>query len=364
MSSFEKEDPTPKAVFLPAFGALGPLLQDETISEIMVNDVRNVIVEKNGQLSFTGLTLSSKQDLQKLVKTILDSANASLTPERPYVDAMLPDGSRVNIIAPPLTLNGPCITIRKFPHRALTLENLLANATLDKKMAEFLKTCVLARLNILVSGGTSSGKTTLLNALLGLVPANDRVVTIEDTPELVLSQLNSVRMQTRPEGLHQPPVTARDLVANSLRMRPDRIIVGECRRGEAFDMLQAMNTGHSGSMTSIHANSQRAALSRLETLCLMTGLDLPLLAIRKQIVGALDLIIQIKRFRDGSRKIVGISEVSGMEGDTITTQDIFLLASPAKDKSGVGQFQATGFVPSFAESIGELGLSFPPGFFS
>jgi pilus assembly protein CpaF len=271
---------------------------------------------------------------------------------------MLPDGSRVNIVTQPLTQLGPCLTIRKFPSRRLSLEDLIQNSFLDKRMAYFLQACTLGRLNLVVSGGTSSGKTTLLNALAMVIPKIERIVTIEDTPELLIQQINSVKLQTKPQMPASPPVTARELVANALRMRPDRIILGECRRGEAFDMLQAMNTGHEGSMTTIHANSPRDALSRLETLCLLAGVDLPVVALRKQISEAIDLVVQTKRFRDGKRRVVAISEVTGMEGEIITTQEIF---TTSPDGS---QFKCTGFVPTFMDRLKENGFELPAGFFA
>jgi pilus assembly protein CpaF len=282
---------------------------------------------------------------------------------------MLPDGSRVNIVAPPITLGGPSLTIRRFPVKSLTVPDLIRLGTLDQRMAQFLQACVVGKLNILLSGGTGSGKSTLLGALAQWIPTSERLVIIEDTPELRIPHTNSVRLQTKPQMPGSPPVTARDLVANSLRMRPDRILVGECRKAEAFDMLQAMNTGHEGSMTTLHANSPRDALSRLETLCMLANSELPLLVIRKQIESAVDLIIQIKRMRDGSRRISSIAEVNGMEGDTLIMQDIFRYQSgmdgdgELTERSSIG-FSGTGIVPRLTERLKEEGIGVPPNFFS
>jgi pilus assembly protein CpaF len=331
-----------------------------------VNDIRNVMVEKDGKLVFSGLALSTLDELNRLVRNILDITGRVLSADQPYLDLMLPDGSRVNIVAPPLTQNGPCLTIRKFPTRRLGIEDLLQTGMFDKRMAHFLNACVLGRLNILISGGTGSGKTSLLNALVQLVPKGERVIAIEDTPELVINHSNSVRMQTKARTPTTGPVTARDLVANSLRMRPDRIIVGECRRAEAFDMLQAMNTGHGGSMTTVHANAPRDALSRIETLCMTAGIDLPILAVRKQINSAIDLLVQIKRFRSGKRRITSITEVTGIEGDTITLQEIFNYETDPKNpqNNDAGHFVCTGFVPTFLDRLADQGIELARNFFA
>jgi pilus assembly protein CpaF len=280
---------------------------------------------------------------------------------------MLPDGSRVNIIGPPLTQYGPCLTIRKFPTKRWKLDELAGFEMLDQRMAQFLKACVYGRMNILISGGTGSGKTTLLNALASQIPKGERIVTIEDVPELAIGHFNSVKLQTKPQTPASAPVTARELTANALRMRPDRIIIGECRRGEAFDMLQAMNTGHEGSMTTVHANSARDALARVETLCMLGGVELPLNAIRRQIASALDLIIQIKRFRTSQRRVVAINEITGMEGEMITLQEIFAFDTHSKTQDateGAGKFVCTGFVPTFLDRLRENGVDLPKAFFA
>jgi Flp pilus assembly CpaF family ATPase len=347
-------NPVKTKIQMPDMGALDSFMKDPTVTEIMVNDLRNVMVEKDGKLLFSGFSYQSLDELNRLTQNILTSTGRTLTAEQPYVDVMLGDGSRVNIVGPPLTLQGPCLTIRKFPARKLVIDDLMSSGMLDRRIAYFLNVCVVGRLNILISGGTGSGKTTLLNVLSGFVPKGERIVTIEDTAELQIGHFNSVRLQTKPATHGSEGIEARELVANALRMRPDRIIVGECRRGEAFDMLQAMNTGHEGSMTTLHANSPRDAIARLETLCLMAGVDLPLLAIRKQIQSALDLIIQIKRSRDGKRRIVSVAEVTGMEGEVVTLQDVFAWND---------EFKCTGFVPTFVERLKAQGIEFPQGYF-
>lgn len=353
---------------MPDMGLLMPLMKDPEITEIMVNDTRNIMVEKGGKIFLLGTKFNTIDELNRLARNILDITGRVLSPDQPYVDVMLPDGSRVNIVAPPLTPNGPCLTIRKFPLKRYTLEDLLRFEMLSQNMALFLQSCVVGRANILVSGGTGTGKTTLLNALASLIPRAERLVTIEDTPELLLTQENIVRLRTKPQMPASPAITARELVANSLRMRPDRVILGECRRGEAFDMLQAMNTGHDGSMTTIHANSFRDALSRLETLCMMAGVEIPLVAIRKQIDEALDIVVQIKRFRDGKRRIVAISELTGMEGDVITTQDIYvasssLLKANTEREPETITFEGTGLVPTLIRKLRENGVALPSDFF-
>ncbi|MEK6705821.1 MAG: CpaF family protein [Bdellovibrionota bacterium] len=347
-----------KEIKMPDMGILKPFMEDESITDIMVNDTRNIMVEKNGKLMYPGVAFLSIEDLNKLVRNILDITGRLFGYDHPYLDVMLPDGSRVNMVGTPLTIDGPCITIRKLPHRRFTLDDLVRFNSLEKKLAYFLSTAVTGRLNMLISGGTGSGKTTFLNALASLIPADERIVTIEDTPELVIQHLNNVRLQTKPQTPSSAAVTTRDLVANALRMRPDRIIVGECRRSEAFDMLQAMNTGHDGSMTTIHANSPRDALSRLETLIMLAGIDMPLKPVRQQIVSTIDFIIHVKRYRDGARRVAAISEATGMEGEMITLQDIFSFDTVS------GQFKWSGLVPKCTEDLEEAGISFPKNFFS
>lgn len=348
---------------MPEMGALDIFMKDPKITEIMVNDLRNVMIEKDGKMAFSGFSYLSLDELNRLTRNILDITGRILSPDQPYVDTMLPDGSRVNIVGPPLTIQGPCLTIRKFPAQRLTIHDLMAGDCVDQRMAYFFNACVMGQLNILVCGGTGSGKTTLLNVLAAFIPKGERVITIEDTPELSIQHFNSVRLQTKPSTPTSPAVTARDLVANSLRMRPDRIIVGECRRSEAFDMLQAMNTGHSGSMTTLHANSPRDALSRVETLCMFAGTDLPTIAIRKQIASAIDLIVHVKRFRNGKRRVVLVSEVTGMEGEVITLQDIFLYELNPQSQGETGAFKVTGFVPTFLERLRENGVELPRNYF-
>lgn len=350
---------------VPGLGVIDPLLKDPEITEIMINDVRNIMIEKRGRIVPSPVTLSGLEELNRLTRRILDVTGKNLTPDQPYVDTMLPDGSRVNIVSAPITLYGPCITIRRFSSRHLGIEELIQSEMLDHRIAYFLRACVVGRLNILIAGGTGTGKTTLLNAACKLIPSMERVVTIEDTAELTIQNINHVRMQTKSQTPLSSAVTARDLLANALRMRPDRIIIGECRRGEAFDMLQAMNTGHEGSMTTLHANSARDALARMETLCLFSGVELPLNAIRRQMMSALDLIIQIKRFRNGKRRVVGVTELTGMEGDIITLQDIYMFDVNSRNKNQTenGQFRCTGFVPSFLDKLKENGVEFQSGFF-
>ena len=338
---------------------LGPIetfLQDPTITEIMINDLRGIMVERQGKLVPAGVAIAGRNELDTLVRSLELILGKALRPDAPFIDGSLPDGSRVHIVAPPASPSGPCITIRKFPSRMLTPEDLIQNGLCDAKMLQFLTACIAGRINILVSGGTGSGKTTLLNALLTMVPKHERIVTIEDTMELRLANHpNSARLLSVPPIQGQPGISARDLLVNAMRMRPDRIVVGECRRSEAFDMLQAMNTGHEGSMTTLHANTTRDALARLETLCLLAGVDLPLRAVRKQVSSAIDLIVQIRRFRDGKRRIVAITELTGMEAEVYTLQEIFVW-----DDRG---YRATGFVPTFLERLKSGGAELPPGFF-
>ena len=348
---------------------LGPiqgLLDDDSVTEIMVNGPKKVFVERLGKLERSEVKFHDDAHLLNIITRILTPLGRRIDESSPLVDARLDDGSRVNIIIPPLSLTGPSITIRKFSRKPLTVENLIAFGTLDEKIAEFLRACVRARINILVSGGTGSGKTTTLNVISSFIPEAERIVTIEDAAELRLQQDNVVTLEARPANIEgEGQITIRDLVRNALRMRPDRIIVGEVRSGEALDMLQAMNTGHDGSLTTAHANSPRDALSRLETMVLMSGLELPVRAIREQISSAIDVIIQQSRMRDGSRKITHITEVQHMEGNTITTQDIFRYEQTGSvdgDKV-VGRFVSTGLKPNFVEKFELNGVTLPEDFF-
>ncbi len=348
------------------YGPLQPLLDDPEISEIMVNGPHQIYVERKGKVELTGVRFRDEQHLMRIIEKILLPLGKRVDERVPMVDARLPDGSRVNIVIPPIALNGPCVTIRKFARDPFTMSDLIAFGTLTQEAAQFLQAAVQARLNIVISGGTGSGKTTLLNVLSAYIPNDERIITIEDTAELQLRQEHVVRLEARPpniEGVGE--VTIRDLVRNALRMRPDRIIVGECRGGEALDMLQAMNTGHDGSMTTIHANNPREAFARLETMVLMAGMDLPVRAIREQIAGALDLIIQTQRMRDGSRKVVVISEVTGMEGDVIALQDIFVFESEGVDEMGrvKGALRPTGIRPKCFERFIERGIRLPVSLF-
>ena len=347
-------------------GPLEPLLKDDTITEIMVNGPKKIFVEKLGKLTLTDVKFQDDQHLMNIIERILTPLGRRIDESSPLVDARLADGSRVNAIIPPLSLVGPAVTIRKFSKKPFSVENLIAFGTMDERMAQFLRACVKARINILVSGGTGSGKTTTLNVLSSFIPNTDRIVTIEDAVELRLQQEHVVTLESRPANLEgKGAITIRDLVRNALRMRPDRIIVGEVRSGEALDMLQAMNTGHDGSLTTAHANTPRDALSRLETMVLMSGLDLPVRAIREQVSSAIDLVLQQSRIRDGSRKVTYITEVQKMEGNTITTQDIFHYVQTGFDSDGksVGHFESTGLQPGFLEKFAMNGVELPENFF-
>jgi pilus assembly protein CpaF len=350
-----------KEIFDEAVG-LGPLedlLADDSITEIMVNGPGQIYVERAGKLTLTDCTFISDASVNAVIDRIVSPIGRRIDESQPYVDARLADGSRVNAVIHPLSLVGPCITIRKFSKDPFRVQDLINFGTLTAEIADFLRACVLMRKNIIVSGGTGSGKTTLLNVLSSYLPDDERILTIEDAAELRLTQAHIVRLEARPANIEgRGAVTIRDLVRNALRMRPDRIVVGECRGSEALDMLQAMNTGHEGSLTTIHANTPRDALARLETMVLMAGLDLPVRAIREQVGSAVHLICQISRFSDGSRKVSKITEVSGLEGDRITLQDIFEFVQTGVDENGkvLGKVRPTGVVPTFIEDIATRGV--------
>ncbi len=344
------------------FGPIHPLLNDESVTEVMVNGSNQVYIERRGKLEKTDVVFRDDAHVLHIIEKIVSPLGRRIDESMPMVDARLPDGSRVNAIIPPLALCGPCITIRKFSRDPLTIDNLLGFETLNLEMAAFLEAAVKARLNIVVSGGTGSGKTTTLNVLSSFIPNDERIVTIEDAAELQLRQEHVVALETRPANIEgKGAVTIRDLVRNSLRMRPERIVVGEVRSGEALDMLQAMNTGHDGSLTTGHANSPRDMLSRLETMVLMAGMDLPVRAIREQIASAIDLIVHQSRMRDGTRKITHITEVQGMEGDVIVLQDIFVYEHRGINADGkvIGDFRSTGIRPRFVRKLEEAGITLP-----
>jgi pilus assembly protein CpaF len=347
------------------YGPIEPLLQDDSVTEVMVNGPNQVYCERAGKVSLEDVRFLNNDHVLMVINKIIKPLGRKVDRKWPMVDARLPDGSRVNAIIPPCALDGPTITIRKFGKKRLTIQDLIKFGSLTADMGEFLRACVASRLNILVSGGTGSGKTTLLNVLSGYIPDNERIVTIEDAAELRLSQTHVVRMETKPpEPEDTRHVSIRDLVINSLRMRPDRIIVGECRGGEALDMLQAMNTGHDGSLTTVHANSPRDAIGRLETLVLMAGMDLPISVVRRQIVAAIELIIQQSRLRDGTRKVTSITEVQGLEGETPVLQDVFVFEEFGEENGKVqGRLKPTGIRPGFTEKLVTHGFSLPPSMF-
>ncbi len=351
---------------LVGFGPIDTFLQDDSITEIMINDTRDVYIERDGKVIPTEARFLNDEHILKTIDKIIKPLGRSIDRKWPMVDARLPDGSRVNAIIPPCAIDGPSITIRKFSKTKLSMQDLIDFGSITEDLASFLEACVISRLSIIISGGTGSGKTTLLNVLSGYIPEDERIVTIEDSAELQLHQSHVVRLETAPE---EPDgtgkVTIRDLVINALRMRPERIIVGECRGGEALDMLQALNTGHDGSLTTIHANTPRDTLSRLETLVLMSGMDLPLTVVRRQIVSAIDLIVQQARLRDGSRKVTHITEVQGLEGETVVLQDVFTFNEQGEDETGkvIGTLEPTGIRPKFSERLTKHGFSLPPAMF-
>mgnify|MGYP001081421561 CR=1 FL=1 len=348
------------------YGPLEPLLADESITEILVNGPGQVYIERNGILEETDIRFRDTTEVMRIIDRIVAPLGRRVDESSPMVDARLPDGSRVNVIIPPLSLVGPCISIRKFAKAVFSAEDMIRLDTITKEMAEFLRACVLARLNIVVSGGTSTGKTTLLNVLSGFLPGNERIVTIEDAAELQLHQRHIVRLESRPPNVEgRGQITIRQLVINALRMRPDRIVVGEVRGGEALDMLQAMNTGHDGSLTTAHSNTPRDTLHRVETMVLMAGMDLPLRAVREQIASAFDLIVHLDRLVDGNRKVVRISEVQGMEGEIIVMQDIFRFVQTGVQNGRVeGHFTATGIRPKFMDKLEAAGIFISPTIFA
>jgi pilus assembly protein CpaF len=343
-------------------GPLEPLLADPTVSDILVNTYKRIYIERRGILEVTPVQFRDDAHLMSIIDRIVSAIGRRVDESSPMVDARLADGSRVNAIIPPLSVDGPCLSIRRFGHDRLMADDLLQNKTLTPPMLELLQGCVKARLNVLISGGTGAGKTTFLNALSSYISNRERIVTIEDAAELQLHQEHVVRLETRPPNIEgKGAVAQRQLVINSLRMRPDRIIVGEVRGEEALDMLQAMNTGHDGSLTTIHANAPRDALSRLETMVAMSNLNLPDSAIRRQIASAIDLIIQVSRMSDGTRKVVSIAEITGMEGEIVTMQDIFIFRKRGIRENGevIGEFTPTGIRPKFSERLAVTGVHLP-----
>jgi pilus assembly protein CpaF len=349
------------------YGPISRFLKDETVSEIMVNNHREIYIERGGRIFPTDVEFASEAHLRRILDKIVAQVGRRVDESSAMVDARLPDGSRVNAIIPPLSLNGPAMTIRKFSQRRLEMQDLVGLGSLTEDMGDFVGRCVRARLNVLVTGGTGSGKTTLLNVLSGFIPEEERIVTIEDAAELRLDQRHWLRLEARPANVEgQGEVTIRDLLRNALRMRPDRIVVGEVRGPEALDMLQAMNTGHDGSLSTVHCNSPRDAVSRLETMVLMSGFDLPVRAIREQIASALHLIVHTERLHDGSRKVVRITEVQRMEGDQVTLQDVFVFKIQGTTANGsvAGQLEPTGLHPTFIDDFNRRGILLPADLFS
>ncbi len=347
-------------------GPLEPLLADTTISDILVNSYKTIYIERRGKLERTDVAFKDDEHLMRVIERIVSTVGRRIDESSPMVDARLKDGSRVNAIIPPLSIDGPVLSIRRFGAEPLRMSSLVDNKALTKDIAEMLQMCVTARLNTLISGGTGAGKTTLLNALSAFIPEYERIVTIEDSAELQLQQPHVVRLETRPPNIEaKGEVTQRDLVKNALRMRPDRIVIGEVRGGEAIDMLQAMNTGHDGSLTTIHANTPRDALSRLETMIQMTGMRLSERAMRQQVASAIDLVVQVARLSDGSRRVTSISEITGMEGETITMQEIYQFERTGLGPQGqvLGRFRPTGIRPRFAEKLKACGLQLPRALF-
>ncbi len=349
------------------FGPIEPLLNDDAVTEVMVNGPHLVYAERKGKITLSEAQFLDDDHVKRIIDKIIQPLGRKVDRDWPLVDARLPDGSRVNAVVPPCAIDGPTITIRKFGKGKLTVEDLIRFGSITEEMGKFLEACVVSRLNIVVSGGTGSGKTTLLNMLSGFIPGDERIVTIEDAAELRLHQEHVVRLETKhaePGNPNSKTVAIRDLVINSLRMRPERIIVGECRGGEALDMLQAMNTGHDGSLTTIHANTPRDTISRMETLVLMAGMDLPVTVVRKQIVSAINLIVQQARLRDGSRKITNITEVQGLEGETVILQDIFAFEEQGeRDGKVIGRHKPIGVRPNFMQTLKNHGYDLPAAIF-
>jgi pilus assembly protein CpaF len=346
-------------------GPLQPLLEDETITEVMVNGAKNIYIERKGKIHRVPVTFENNEHIMRIIDRIVAPLGRRIDEASPYVDARLQDGSRVNAVIPPISLVGPVLTIRKFSKNPITLEQLVQFGSISPEALQFLKACVEARLNIVISGGTGSGKTTLLNILSGFIPSDERIVTLENAAELQLRQEHVVTLESRPPNIEgRGEITIRQLVINSLRMRPDRIIVGEIRDEAALDMLQAMNTGHDGSMTTLHSNSPRDTLSRLETMTLMAGMDLPSRAIREQVASAIDLVVHQERMRDGTRKVTHITEVTGMEGDVITMTDLFVFEQTGIENGKiVGRLRPTGLRPKFMDKIDAAGIHLPPSIF-
>jgi len=348
-------------------GPIQDLLADDSVSEIMVNRKDQIFIERNGKLVLSNVNFSGTTQLLSVIERIVSSVGRRIDEKQPYVDARLADGSRVHAIIPPLAVQGPMLTVRKFSKNRLSHKDLVKFGSMTDEMADFLRACIEARLNVVISGGTGSGKTTLLNVLSSFIPPGERIITVEDSAELQLIQDHWGRLETRPANMEgKGEVSIRDLVRNTLRMRPDRIVVGECRAGEALDMLQAMNTGHDGSMTTIHSNTPRDCIARMETLVMMAGMDLPAKAIREQIASAVNLIVQQTRLSDGSRKVTSITEVIGMQGDVVTLQEIFTFKKTGMDQNRkvIGKFVATGFIPKFIDELDAQGIKIPRGIFS
>ena len=346
-------------------GPLQSLLEDDTITEIMVNGPKNIYIERKGKLHRVPVTFESNEHVMRIIDRIVAPLGRRIDESSPYVDARLQDGSRVNAVIPPISFVGPVLTIRKFSKNPISVEQMVQFGSITNEAVQFLKACVESRLNIIISGGTGSGKTTLLNVLSSFIPSDERILTIENAAELQLRQEHVVTLESRPPNIEgRGEITIRDLVINALRMRPERIIVGECRGGETLDMLQAMNTGHDGSMTTAHANTPRDAISRIETMCLMAGMDLPVRAIREQIASAVDVIVQQERMRDGTRKVITVAEVSGMEGDVITMTDLFVFEQTGVENGRiVGRLRPTGLRPKFMDKIEASGIHLPPSIF-